>query len=485
MDTQLKEERETTEKLRRERDELSMLNATLMEEAESYELLLQERTMNGTFLESSAVMHAHDNDDRNMVDKSSSPIKYHGELATAAEADWSPSRLFASADNSFSGNSLASELQEAATLTAEDHAKVEAELRKLNADLHSEIKALTLFISKILKKLEDADDRDLQLQLNRSTPRTETSPTKRLWGFRRSVTGTPIPDVTANTDQQSANSPRQQASSLQVALEDGSKKYRADRSRTETPPSRQLGNRRGNNLDDDELRAANRLSTTSSMGQSDQTSPAYSPVFDNDNRSAPSNGILSSIVKRFSSVGGWLGTQPNSGPTNGESGIDGNNTMTAPSNATETTFTAPSSDGVGSPAATINGPGGVDRRYSFQDSSKRYDRNRETIHSDGQIRLSDDFDEDESLAVRAQSMLQLSRNHEREGNFDGYDNFDSNDNGVAGIEGSTKSKYSWAQSKSRKDAADRETRRKKGQNRSVVIFGAPDPDFNPTESENI
>ena len=104
--------------------EARMANARLMEDNESYQLLLQERTLNGEFKNS---------------------LAYMGGAASNEDA-------LKALEGRNSGTTLADELSEAAeteTTTNSDHGRLEAELKSLK----EENKALILYIDKTLGKV--------------------------------------------------------------------------------------------------------------------------------------------------------------------------------------------------------------------------------------------------------------------------------------------------------------------------------------------
>ena len=110
--------------------ETRMTNARLMEDNESFQLLLSEKTLNGDFTKA------------DLMQSSFSP--------TASEEHRSPSRAF--------GSSLADELESVVEGDGEgegdDHRRLEAEIRSLK----DQNKALTLYISHIIERLLNHKD---------------------------------------------------------------------------------------------------------------------------------------------------------------------------------------------------------------------------------------------------------------------------------------------------------------------------------------
>ncbi|KAJ3305589.1 hypothetical protein HDU76_004979, partial [Blyttiomyces sp. JEL0837] len=152
IDRKLHREQEKNQSLTAERDELCQLNATLMEEAESFQILLQERAVNGEFLATSAVMNplgsggfdfdggerARDGDDDVFRQGGQGLNEYPGQQLGFGESMPMESE---------SPRSLAFEIQNTDPLVVD--------LRQQNTELTNEMKALNLFITKILIKIQD------------------------------------------------------------------------------------------------------------------------------------------------------------------------------------------------------------------------------------------------------------------------------------------------------------------------------------------
>ncbi|KAJ3415310.1 hypothetical protein HDV05_005180 [Chytridiales sp. JEL 0842] len=150
LDTNLKESQNLVSQLRAERDQLTHINATLMEETESYEQLLKERAMNGELLQTSFMSSGSNNDEDAPLGSPSKEM--HGFLDNGFENSIS--------SIASSSQSLAAELEGLANESSPMKKSTVSQDDNLKAKIESLEKTIQLqefCIDKLIKQIERLD----------------------------------------------------------------------------------------------------------------------------------------------------------------------------------------------------------------------------------------------------------------------------------------------------------------------------------------
>ncbi|KAJ3189586.1 hypothetical protein HK101_008884 [Irineochytrium annulatum] len=181
--------------LRRERDELLVLNGTLMEDAESYQVLLEQRMMRGEYPFTSRA------EARNMLRRDSDATSADETLSADGDAEeehWEVREAPLTLDEQLGGlgrkggslfDELASPTASATTTAAatsspepekeSDAAKNDAASAARVAELEEEVKALTMFIGRLTERICAQEERRVDeeaIVIEKSSAKVSTSP---------------------------------------------------------------------------------------------------------------------------------------------------------------------------------------------------------------------------------------------------------------------------------------------------------------------